>query len=93
MYKYLLNLVIKAKEDIKKCQNINELELIRIQYLGRNGYISKQTKILRNLPLDSRASMGLIINQVKIDIQKLFSKNKEILESYSFYSKEKKKKI
>lgn len=77
----LHNLVMQASISIIQVNNINDLEHIRVKFLGKNGYINKQFKILNSFPHKDRPILGMQINQAKKEIYKLFVERKKKLES------------
>nr|BET44757.1 MAG: phenylalanine--tRNA ligase subunit alpha [Candidatus Aschnera chinzeii] len=68
-------LIISAKKSIKNAQNINELELIRIHYFGKNGIIKTCISNLSKLPLEDRPKFGMHINKTK-DAIKIYLKKR-----------------
>ncbi|WP_367680332.1 phenylalanine--tRNA ligase subunit alpha [Candidatus Fukatsuia anoeciicola] len=77
----LVELVAKAKVAIKNAKNITVLDAIRVEFLGKKGYLSLQMISLRNLPIKERPIAGTIINQAKQKIQEMLNIRKEILRS------------
>lgn len=76
----LSDLIVKAKDSINKSNNINDLNFVRAQFLGKNGYVSKQIKILNSLSSKVKPQFGVLINQIKKEINELFIKRKKELE-------------
>ncbi len=54
---------------VSDVQNKQELEELRIAYLGRNGKINLLTKNLKDLASSEKAEVGALINQTKISIE------------------------
>jgi len=52
-------------EEITKVNSPEELENLRIKYLGRKGIIAKLTSSIPTLPLDQRAEFGREVNELK----------------------------
>ncbi len=72
-----------AREKIKKAvvtaKTIEELEKIRIKYLGRKGIVTQAFKEIKSLPSEERIQEGKKLNQIKNLIQTLIAKkDKEI---------------
>lgn len=69
----------KISEDLKGIKNVNDLEDIRLKYLGRKGEL---TSVLRDLPSISqkeRPIVGKMANELRKDLEiKLSSKKSEI---------------
>ncbi|SNC58813.1 phenylalanine--tRNA ligase subunit alpha [Sodalis endosymbiont of Henestaris halophilus] len=70
---HLAELIIQAKIAIAQCQDIQALESVRVKYLGKKGYFTKQMLALRDLAPDVRPAKGAVINQAKRDLQKLLA--------------------
>jgi phenylalanyl-tRNA synthetase alpha chain len=71
-----------AIDDLKALsQDIDSLENWRIDYLGRNGKLSSIMKILATISNEEKKIIGPKINQLKVDLNKVFSDYKISLES------------
>ena len=66
----------EATARILKANSKNELENIRIDYLGRSGKLNKLTREVKNLNLDKKKEIGILINLVKSTIQSLLVEQK-----------------
>ena len=69
----------QALQELGKIQDVKELELWRVRYLGKK---SSLTSILRNLaalPLEERKSAGARANQVKTDLESELQEKKQAL--------------
>ncbi|URJ23460.1 phenylalanine--tRNA ligase subunit alpha [Blochmannia endosymbiont of Camponotus sp. C-003] len=75
------DLVILAKSNIMQSNNIDELEVVRIKFLGKKGHLNQQIKNLNDSPSDVKPKLGAAINQAKKDIYTLFIKHKNFLQS------------
>ncbi|WP_422667086.1 phenylalanine--tRNA ligase subunit alpha [Buchnera aphidicola] len=70
------------KISIKKSENIEEIEKIRIQYLGKKGILSNHMKKLKFLDVDKKKECSIILNHIKnkiiiiINQKKIFLKEK-----------------
>lgn len=65
MEEKLLNLKNQAISNILEAKSEEELENLRIGYLGRKGQITELIKQLSSLPVEQRREMGALINDVK----------------------------
>ena len=66
-------------EQINSIKNLDELEKIRLSYLGKKGLISQEMKNLVNLEIDEKKELGKKLNTLKNLIQnKIESKRIEI---------------
>ena len=63
----------KAVEEIKETKDINQLERIRVSFLGRKGSLSILVKRLKDLPPDEKPAAGKLANQIKNKISELLS--------------------
>ncbi|QKQ24151.1 phenylalanine--tRNA ligase subunit alpha [Candidatus Ruthia endofausta] len=70
----------RAKTSIAKTQNLQELEDLRISFLGKKGELTALLKGLGKLSKEQRPTMGEAINQTKIRIQTLLTDKKNHLE-------------
>ena len=73
------NLVEQAISAINSTDSINDLEQIRVNYLGKKGHITSQMKLLGKLSQEERPKVGQIINQAKQKVQQAIQTRKEIL--------------
>jgi phenylalanyl-tRNA synthetase alpha chain len=71
-----------AINDLKSlAKDIDSLENWRIDYLGRNGKLSSLMKILISIPNDEKKIIGPKINQLKVELNQIFSNHKNLLDS------------
>ncbi|KYP97469.1 phenylalanyl-tRNA synthetase [Sodalis-like endosymbiont of Proechinophthirus fluctus] len=77
---HLTELVVQAKAAIEQSQDMDALELVRIEYLGQKGHFAQQMTALRNLVPDARPAAGAVINQAKQDVQQALAQRKTTLE-------------
>src|SRR4051812_8483634 len=52
-------------DDVTQSKSVQELEEIRVKYLGKNGVITSQMKILAILPAEEKKAFGAEVNQAK----------------------------
>ncbi|KAB2841450.1 MAG: phenylalanine--tRNA ligase subunit alpha [Melioribacteraceae bacterium] len=76
-------------EEIEKVNSLNDLEAIRIKYLGRKGNISELFEEFKALPKEEKPKYGQTLNHLKNDCQSKFDsvfqkyeESKKGLESY-----------
>ena len=71
-----------AINDLKSlARDTDSLENWRINYLGRNGKLSSLMKILISIPNDEKKIIGPKINQLKVELNQIFSRHKNLLDS------------
>ncbi|NCN59394.1 phenylalanine--tRNA ligase subunit alpha, partial [Candidatus Microgenomates bacterium] len=59
------NLKNEAVGEILEAKSLQELEKIRVIFLGRSGKINALTKEIPKLPADERGGIGKLINETK----------------------------
>lgn len=62
---------LSYKEEIDNVRSIDEIEKLRIKYLGRKGIINKLFEEIKNLTADQKRKRGLKINKIKREIERL----------------------
>ncbi|QQS39557.1 phenylalanine--tRNA ligase subunit alpha [Candidatus Woesebacteria bacterium] len=77
MFENLQNLKSEAIAQITQAESVNDLEEIRIAYLGRNGKLTKLIKELTSLEIKDRKQTGLLINDVKKTIETALNTQKQ----------------
>ena len=75
----LADLSKQALKDIRNSSTLEELDSIRVQYLGKKGSISTQLKKLSSLDPDDRPRIGKEVNKLKKLVEKEISNKKSLL--------------
>jgi len=75
------NLRNEAFAQIMDASSIDDLENIRVAYLGRNGKINSLTKIIKELSEDEKKRAGLLLNETKNAIETQLAEQKNKLTS------------
>jgi phenylalanyl-tRNA synthetase alpha chain len=70
-----------ALEAIKQARDSQELEQLRVQFLGKKGSLTEQLKTLGGLPADQRPAAGAAINQAKDTVNTALTARKEALDA------------
>ena len=83
----LSDLSSKSIQEISKCSNLKDLELVRVKYLGKKGEITKELKSLGKLTPAERPKAGQRINSIKQKVQSLIDTRKEVLADISIQEK------
>jgi phenylalanyl-tRNA synthetase alpha chain len=65
MLEQLKDLRAQALEELSKIDNLRELELWRVRYLGKKSSLTQSLRSLSTLPLDKRREAGAQANEVK----------------------------
>jgi phenylalanyl-tRNA synthetase alpha chain len=77
----LHTLTQEALAAIALAQNSQELEQLRVQFLGKKGTLTEQLKSLGALPAEQRPAAGAAINVAKQEVQNALAARKETLEA------------
>ncbi|WP_392560421.1 phenylalanine--tRNA ligase subunit alpha [Orbus mooreae] len=76
----LIELVDKAKLAIEAAKDINTIEQIRVEYLGKKGYFTLQMASLRDVPAEERPAVGQKINDAKQEVVLALNSKKSAFE-------------
>ncbi len=83
-----LSIIIdEAKTKIEQASNSNEVENLRVHYLGKSGIVTEKLKTLGALPAEERKSFGQEVNKVKEVITDLITFKKEKLQKLEILQK------
>lgn len=66
-----------AKQEIQKSESLQELEQLRIKYLGKKGELTSMLKGMKDLSNEERPLIGKVANEVRTSIETLLEDNKE----------------
>jgi len=77
----LQKLTAEALEKINAADDLDALDQIRVDYLGKKGELTSLLKTLGTLPADERKTAGQDINIAKRDVQQAIEARKTSLES------------
>ncbi|WP_236211402.1 phenylalanine--tRNA ligase subunit alpha [Metapseudomonas otitidis] len=80
-------LVSQALEAVQQTEDVNALEQIRVQYLGKKGELTQVMKTLGDLPADERPKVGALINAAKERVQDALNARKDSLEQAALAAK------
>jgi phenylalanyl-tRNA synthetase alpha chain len=69
----LLHLQTEAVAELSALENPNDLEELRIKYLGRKGLFTGLLRNLGQVPSEERPRLGKLANQIKEDLEKKFA--------------------
>ena len=69
--------------ELQSVQNLQQLEQLRIKYIGRNGRISSLFDELKNAPSEEKPALGKSLNLLRARATELFNSLKDNLESAS----------
>ncbi len=74
-------LKVQAISEIDSASDLSQLDLIRVDYLGKKGQLTQLLKQLGKLPADERPQAGQIINVAKVAVQNAIDARKSTLEN------------
>lgn len=77
----LQQLLEQAQQAIANAADLQQLDLVRVQYLGKKGEFTAQLKELGKLPGDQRKQAGQSINEAKRSFQQSLETRKATLEA------------
>lgn len=70
----------QALSAINVSNSVDELEQLRVHYLGKKGVLTEQLKALGALPADQRPAAGAAINAAKLQVQDAISARRDQLD-------------
>lgn len=76
----LAELVDQAKQAIADAVDLQALDQLRVNYLGKKGILTEQLKALGSLPHEERRTAGQEINKAKQTVQQEIESRREALE-------------
>jgi len=93
MKEKLNEIKLKALEEIEKAQSIEQIEDIKVNYLGRKGELNLIRRRVKDLAPEERPVVGDIANKVSSEIEQKTNEKYEILHKKSLNIKLEKEKI
>jgi phenylalanyl-tRNA synthetase alpha chain len=72
---------VDIKKKINNCKTLKELEVIRLEYLGKKGLLPSEMKLLGKLPLDQKKIKGQELNKLKTFIEVSINDKKILIEN------------
>ncbi|XBC42403.1 MAG: phenylalanine--tRNA ligase subunit alpha [Buchnera aphidicola (Meitanaphis elongallis)] len=82
MFNFLTSIEL-VRSEIEKVETLQELSVLKLRYLGKKGYIAFEMFKLRNVSLEKKKKIGIILNKFKDDLKIEFDKHKKKLEILS----------
>jgi phenylalanyl-tRNA synthetase alpha chain len=70
----------QALAEIESVTDLNQLDQIRVNYLGKKGLLTQQLKQLGKLSAEERPKAGQVINLAKVAVQESIESRKTVLE-------------
>ncbi|MDH5300863.1 MAG: phenylalanine--tRNA ligase subunit alpha [Gammaproteobacteria bacterium] len=81
MEKELESLVNEASTKIAALDNLNDLDQVRVHYLGKKGVLTEQLKGLKDVSAEDRPKMGQLVNVAKEKVQAALESRKAELKA------------
>ena len=72
---------VDIKKKIDDCKTLQELEVIRLGYLGKKGLLPSEMKLLGKLPIDQKKIKGQELNKLKTFIEVSVNDHKILIEN------------
>jgi len=72
---------VDIKKKINNCKTLKELEIIRLEYLGKKGLLPAEMKLLGKLPIDQKKIKGQELNKLKTFIEVSINDHKILIEN------------
>lgn len=66
---------------VKVCENLDDLEKLRVEFLGKKGFVTGLMPLLKDVPFDQKREVGMLINSLKSKVEENLSSKKEELEN------------
>ena len=58
-------LIQSALDEVENVKSTNELEVVRVKYFGKNGFFTKELKLLSELSIEEKKEVGIKLNSFK----------------------------
>lgn len=87
------NLLKEIKEKIEKITNLKELNDLKVEYLSKKGPINELSLKMKDLSVEEKKEYGMKLNSFKNEVNNLFDKLKEKLETEELNKKLENEKI
>mgnify|MGYP001487925670 CR=1 FL=1 len=78
---------VDIKKKIDNCKTLQELEVIRLEYLGKKGLLPFEMKLLGKLPIDQKKIKGQELNKLKTFIESSITDQKILIENLEIEQK------
>ena len=87
MQEKLLNLKNEITNKLSGVTNINELNELRTEYLGKKGPVQELSSVLRDLSVEEKKEFGKVLNEFKTEVITMFDNLKQELETKALNEK------
>lgn len=83
----LENIQLEAVRRIQDAKSLDELEIIRVDYLSKKGSLTAAMQKMKDLPNEEKPLYGKKVNEVKEEIQNLLKSKQSILQEIALNEK------
>ena len=80
MKEKIKELAQQFKEKLKSIINAQELEELRLLFIGKKGLVTNLMQDFRNVPNEQKKEVGMLINELKNEVENGIDENKKLLE-------------
>ena len=87
MVERINELKLQAKERISLASSSNDIENLRVEYLGKKGKVVEILKDLKNIEPEKRKEIAMVANQAKDEIEKNLALKKEEIKEKEYENK------
>ena len=84
---------VDIKKKIEDCKTLQEVEVIRLKYLGKKGLIPSEMKLLSKLSIDQKKIKGQELNKLKTFIEDAVNDHKILIENKKLEEKLKNERV
>ncbi len=75
-----------ARGEIQSCASLEDLDAVRVKYLGRKGEVTLLLRKLGKVPSEERKETGGLLNEIKEDLSSLVETRKQDLKQQKYAS-------
>ena len=68
---------VESTEELKKIQDLKELETFKVKYLGKKGSLTTILRGMKDLSAEERPVIGSLVNQVRDLLENLISEKEK----------------
>ena len=76
----LKNILDSITCELNSCNNLNDLNDIKVKYMGKKGTINDLTSTLRDLSIEEKKTFGAALNELKQNVSQMLDSKKEAIE-------------
>jgi len=73
------NLKDEINKDIESVNSLKEIQDLKVKYLGKKGLVTELTSNMKDLTIEERKELGMVVNEVRSFVTELISNKEEEL--------------